>query len=348
MPDIPQKMCTKCGETKDETAFYLKHAARYPGLRNTVCKTCDSLRKRLTLAANREAINAKRQAARIPFRAQRNAHARTWLAEHAEQVNARRRALRTANPEKYRVQQRAKRARDPEKYRAQDTAHYHRTIEVHRERARVRYAKEPERFRLEQQNARAANPDRFQAYEKTKRLKHRDVLLTRGRQAYQKYRIIWNARKRAHYAENPQENAAKIRTYNQQWRGLNREKFAASAQRRGLRRRALKLGLPALFTEADRQFCYQYFGYACAICGHEEGFEASLALDHFIPLNDPTCPGTVPWNLIPLCHGLQGCNNSKQARVAKEWLEKRVSKRKAKLLLKKIEAYFEIMRIRHT
>src|SRR5258708_1456733 len=69
--------------------------------------------------------------------------------------------------------------------------------------------------------------------------------------------------------------------------------------------------LPNTFTEVQRKFALQYWQGRCAICGKE-----SQCFDHWIPISNIACPGTVADNLIPLC--LQ-CNSIKGSR-GEEWL----------------------------
>jgi len=47
--------------------------------------------------------------------------------------------------------------------------------------------------------------------------------------------------------------------------------------------------------------------------------------------------------MIPLCHGLGGCNNSKSDKDPEPWLTKRFGKRKAAVILKRIHAYFALV-----
>lgn len=70
--------------------------------------------------------------------------------------------------------------------------------------------------------------------------------------------------------------------------------------------------------------------------------------DHWIPLVYDDCPGTVPENIVPLCHSIKdgagGCNNSKQALDPYQWLIDKFGKRKAEEIFTKIQAYFEMVK----
>jgi hypothetical protein len=101
--------------------------------------------------------------------------------------------------------------------------------------------------------------------------------------------------------------------------------------------------LPNTFTLEQRAFMLAYWNYACAICGNQEGFWHLLADDHWIPINSPDCPGTVADNMIPLCHGTNGCNNAKNSSEPQAWLVKQFGTSKARKLSKAIEAYFAVV-----
>lgn len=147
-------------------------------------------------------------------------------------------------------------------------------------------------------------------------------------------------RAKNYYYDNHEER----RAYHQAWTKTNPEK----ANAHGRKRKTVKRGLPSTFTYVEQAFCRQYFQYACAACGHEEGFHWTIALDHWIPLKADTCPGTTSLNMIPLCHGRGGCNNSKGTKDPVVWLNTRFGPRKATQILTKIAAYFEVVRARHS
>jgi hypothetical protein len=114
------------------------------------------------------------------------------------------------------------------------------------------------------------------------------------------------------------------------------EKIRVQNQRRRARRRLLRVD----FTVEHRRFMLNYWSYACAACGNQEGFEWTLADDHWIPIVSPHCPGTVYWNIVPLCHGEGGCNNMKGSKQAERWLKHRFGHRKAKQIAKAVATYF--------
>lgn len=106
-------------------------------------------------------------------------------------------------------------------------------------------------------------------------------------------------------------------------------------------RRARKLNLPCDFTDDQWLNALEYFGHKCAVCGRPRGLWHSLSQDHWIPLASPECPGTVVSNIVPLCHGINGCNTSKNRTPAEQWLTLQFGKRKAKEILARVNAYFE-------
>lgn len=112
------------------------------------------------------------------------------------------------------------------------------------------------------------------------------------------------------------------------------------------RRRTNKKGLPNAFTANDWSRALDYFHHTCAVCGRPAGFWHKIVQDHWVALTDPRPdnPGTVPWNIVPLCHGDDGCNNSKRNRNAEEWLRSRYSAKEADAILARIAAYFDWIR----
>lgn len=147
-----------------------------------------------------------------------------------------------------------------------------------------------------------------------------------------------NKQDQARRKANPEEFRARLRRWN--------KAHPESTRNRVLRRRARRRNLPDTFTLEQQRFCRQYWQHACAICGHEEGFEWVLAFDHVVPLARQDCPGTVGTNMILMCHGKGPCNTAKNAKEIGTWLATRYSPQKAKAILQRIKAYFAIVRER--
>ncbi len=107
-----------------------------------------------------------------------------------------------------------------------------------------------------------------------------------------------------------------------------------------MRRKARKRNLPDNFTDRDWRNALDYFENRCAVCERVPELGRILSADHWIPLTSPDCLGTVPQNIVPLCYGKEGCNNSKHNRDAKEWLVEKFGEVEAARILARIEAYF--------
>ena len=112
--------------------------------------------------------------------------------------------------------------------------------------------------------------------------------------------------------------------------------------------RARKRSLNDCFTVEDWKHALEYFEGCCAVCDRPPGLWHTLAADHWIPLSSPDCPGTIPENIIPLCHGIDGCNNSKHAKLPLEWLTEKFGKRKAMVIFNRIGDYFSSLELKET
>lgn len=97
------------------------------------------------------------------------------------------------------------------------------------------------------------------------------------------------------------------------------------------------------FSSLDWKRCLAYFKDRCAVCGRDlsDPFgDYTASADHWIPISSADCPGTIPSNIVPLCHGKNGCNNSKHNRLPIEWLVKKFGESQASEITQRIEAYF--------
>ena len=156
---------------------------------------------------------------------------------------------------------------------------------------------------------------------------HREQLRIEGREYYQSHKEEYAARQRKYLVDSP-------------------ERFRAAT----IRRRAKKKSLPGDFTGDNWKHCLEYWNGRCCICGRMPDFWHCIAREHWIALSDTRAdnPGTVPWNILPMCHstkgtpaGDPGCNNIKHYDDPIEFLNRYFGKRKAKQKLAEIEAYFE-------
>lgn len=225
-----------------------------------------------------------------------------------------------------------------------------------------KYAIDPYKERAGAQAWYWQNRERSLANDKAWRASHPEEVQVRN-EAYKEkrraerrvYLILFPKKPRVRVAIDPEKIREKKRAYNRTYAEEHRSEIAmrlrtykamrrvqqANLQRN---REARKKSLPNTFTHAQEQFCRQYFHYTCVYCGKEEGFLWCLAMDHFIPLDSPDCPGTVITNMLPACSGRDGCNISKKNRDPYVWLTWKFGKRKGAAILRTIEAYFAVAR----
>lgn len=156
-----------------------------------------------------------------------------------------------------------------------------------------------------------------------------------------------NRQQKTEHARRKRSTAAgkeQDRLHSQHYRNTERGKVIKRLNENS--RNARKRSLPHQFDIQDWKRALEYFDNCCAVCGRPSGLWHKLVLDHWIPISSPNCPGTIAINIIPLCHGIDGCNNSKRNREVSEWLTERFGKRKAKQILGRIEAYFNWLKER--
>jgi hypothetical protein len=189
------------------------------------------------------------------------------------------------------------------------------------------------------------------------RIANRDLVNEQAREWYSAHREEQKECKRVRYQENHAhilEQTARSRESRKDIRRVRREEqreqlrayyrdYSKSPVGKAAkhRRKARKRALLSSFTGKDWQSSLNFFGGCCAVCGRQPGLWHTIAADHWIPLASSDCPGTVPWNIVPLCHGNGGCNNSKQDKSPRDWLIDRFGKRKGRAILQRIEVYLE-------
>jgi hypothetical protein len=159
---------------------------------------------------------------------------------------------------------------------------------------------------------------------------------------YQKHKETIKARERAKTSCNPGRSTK----YVDSWR----IKYPEKARLMGLfarqRRRSRQASLRTEFSASDWSVCLEYWEDKCAICGRSPDPNLTLAQDHWIPLSDGRSdnPGTTRGNILPLCHGADGCNNHKFDRDPTEWLSQRLGAVKALEKLREIDEFFDWVR----
>ncbi len=141
---------------------------------------------------------------------------------------------------------------------------------------------------------------------------------------------VRTSEQKAYMCNYYRKNKERIRAQQLEWERTYPEKVAAKKQRR----RARKLALPANFTTEQWNTALEFFNYRCAIC---EVDNETMCADHWIPLDWENCPGTVVWNILPLC---RSCNSSKLNRHAKEWLCSKYDTEMVDRILSRIAKYF--------
>lgn len=134
--------------------------------------------------------------------------------------------------------------------------------------------------------------------------------------------------------------AAKVRA--RQWRKNNWGKIKHASIVNKHRRRARANELASTFKSSDWRKSKEYWKNCCAYCGRAPGPGQSLAQEHFIPLNKGG-PYTAT-NIIPACHDIDGCNNSKADQDAEQWLTKKFGSEYAADVLRDIRLYFDWIR----
>ncbi len=170
-------------------------------------------------------------------------------------------------------------------------------------------------------------------YNKQHREINKEELSQKAKERHRRNPEPARIRAQKHYRDNADAKKAGVTNYKRR----NKGKVNAYKQSR----EALKLNPPYSFDDGDWQRALEYFSGKCAVCGRPPGLWHKLAMDHWIPLTSPECPGTVPSNIVPLCHGQDGCNNSKAAKPAAEWLARNRKPEEVKRILERIQSFFK-------
>jgi hypothetical protein len=263
--------------------------------------------------------------------------------------------------------------KDPEKARQYRVEHYQKNKARYRELGRRWKEEHREEHLAQQAEYRAENRERLRAFQDVYRAANREQINAKRREIgsafpsrnpearvqerlkrqdkIHAYSLDYYAQNRALVIEKSAEwrekNPERVRANKARWANNHPDAVRAGRHRRRTRRR----NLPDTFTAQDSQRMMQYWHYACAVCGTQEGFAWTLALDHWIPLADPASPGHVASNVVPLCHttraGYSSCNLSKSDTDAHAWLLKRVGARRAKKIEAAIAAYFAWVQTPH-
>lgn len=208
-------------------------------------------------------------------------------------TKARQRKWEADNRDRVNARSRAWAAANPERSRSIKVASYIRTNA--KERAGQRYHADPSKFTERSKSRYLANPEKVRAYQKDYRIKNRER---------------FNASCRAAKKAKP-------------------EKYAEIHRNGVIRRRARKRGLPDKWGRAEMRAALARFNQSCAVCRTPFGLMTAMEWDHWIPLASPSCPGTIPSNMVPLC---EVCNLSKSNAPAEQWLRSQFPQRWRQIL----------------
>jgi hypothetical protein len=201
----------------------------------------------------------------------------------------------------------------------------------------MRYNKNKEKIREQNKQWRNTNIEKVREQEMRYRESHREECAQRVKkwsdentEYLQQYRELNKDRRASKQLQYRKNNPAKLRVLK-------------------LRYEARKENLPDNLTVQDWRRATDYFNGCCAVCGRQlkDLFGThTAAADHWIPLSyqGKDNPGTVATNIVPLCHGEDGCNNRKHNKLPTVWLTERYGTRQANVILARIETYFQWVR----
>jgi hypothetical protein len=139
-----------------------------------------------------------------------------------------------------------------------------------------------------------------------------------------------------------------MRELDREWKAKNPEKALVIKQRRAARKR----GLPDTFSDIEYTYMMDYWQGRCAVCGRQACAGLIIVSDHWIALSDerPDHPGTVAYNMLPLCHGtkrgMHGCNNRKWKLDAIQWIFSQHDERLAQAIIDRINEYLALVKTR--
>jgi len=189
----------------------------------------------------------------------------------------------------------------------------------------------------------AAVRKRYEGDRREKTLKaqrqYREAFPERRKAVVKRYYLRHKDEHRERTRKQEQKSTTKIRRRVYRLNNLARYRTLAK------NRYALEGNLPNDFTESDWQFALNYFGHCCAVCERPlNGLFHKPHADHWIPVSSQDCPGSVPTNIVPLCGGVGGCNQSKHARDPQTWLLQKLGDKQGRAILAKVQEFFSQVR----
>lgn len=174
------------------------------------------------------------------------------------------------------------------------------------------------------------NPEQVAESRRSFHERHPGIQKEYWRRFYSRHRTVLLNKSRQYNLRNKEKVYQRILRY----RATNRATYMAVVHRRLARKHAL----PDNFREVDWNTALAYFHGCCAYCGSQQSLWHTIEMDHYVPLSNQTCPGTVPKNMVPAC---KSCNLHKSAKDPVAWINDTFGKRKAKQIIARIGAYFD-------
>jgi hypothetical protein len=145
---------------------------------------------------------------------------------------------------------------------------------------------------------------------------------------------------REYKREYTQKNKEHVREIGREWKKNNPQRVHESRRLSKLRRRVSEHDSVTTLTTKEWLLCLEYWDYKCACCGRPLfGLFHKPSADHWVSVSKGG--DTTSENIVPLCFGIDGCNNTKRDKDPTLWLVDRFGKRKAVKILSRINAYFD-------
>lgn len=304
-PEIPLRCCARCKQHKPATLEYFRrYSSKRPHLLKSYCRDCEKVmweEGHRRRGAKPKRLSIERDGLKLCLSCEQ------W---------------KPASEDYYSLKEGKLYSQCRACIKLKNKEYYSKKENKERQREWQRKPENKEKASLYQKRRRKTDP----GLKEYQRLKQREYMNKPG----------IKERHREYSRQRRLSNPMKIRAYQTSDRGRKHAVVSTARQR------ARKMGLAATLTFEQWEMALSYWDGCCAICNRQlYGLFHTAAADHWIPINNPHCPGSIIENIIPMCGGNDGCNNSKSTKVASEWLIERLGKRKAKQKLREIEAYFE-------
>lgn len=172
------------------------------------------------------------------------------------------------------------------------------------------------------------NPERDAAHKQKWNENNPEKLEEKRKRYYAENREWYLEYSRNHHKANRDKKIEQTRA----WQKANPDRKRAAYNRYYAKKR----GLDNSFTPEEWQTCLEHFNFCCAYCGAQRGFWNPMCMEHFIPVS--SSGGFTKENIVPAC---KSCNSQKHDKPADEFLIAKYGKRKAKEILKRVQAYFD-------